>query len=264
MAFKGALLKPSESRNGVQGSEEAEYAELKGVIRSGLQGSFDAGVALLKIRDKKLYKVEFATFDEFCNSEFKMARSRAYQLINAAKVKALLPANLSTIVDNEGQARALAAVAADQQEAVLAQVAEAGPVTAAAITEAAQSVAVAPPAPKKHLDKTGYPIPEAILPEWGRAAAFESTLREISKIKSIIEKATEDKDPIFGEVGNAAIAHLKNAYSDLTCVIPHAVCTSCQGRIPDKCTLCLRRGFISKFRYSLVPVETRRMREKKA
>lgn len=115
-----------------------------------------------------------------------------------------------------------------------------------------------------HLDKTGYPVPETILQEWNRAAAFDSTLREISKIKSIIEAATEDKDPIFGEVGNAVIAHLKNAYSDLTCVIPYAVCTTCQGRIPDKCGLCLGRGFISKFRYSLVAIETRRMRERMA
>lgn len=116
---------------------------------------------------------------------------------------------------------------------------------------------------EKHLDKTGYPIPDLILADWKRAESFGSVLREISKIKSTLKKGLDESDLIFAELTNTTVSTLTNAYGDLKRVLPYAVCTTCQGRTPKKCTTCRGRGFVSEFYYSTcVPEETKKIREK--
>lgn len=116
--------------------------------------------------------------------------------------------------------------------------------------------------PAQHLDKTGYPIPETILEDWDRAAAFDKNLREISRIKGELSRGLDEKDVIFRELNSSAVSMLQNIYSELKCVLPYAVCTTCQGHQKKKCTLCKGRGFISHFAYSqFVPEETKAIRE---
>lgn len=117
---------------------------------------------------------------------------------------------------------------------------------------------------QKHLDKTGYPIPDALLADWKRAEAFGSNLRDISRIKGELSKGLEDKDPIFiRELNSSAVSMLQNLYAELKGVIPYAVCTSCQGKQKTKCSLCKGSGFISQFAYNqFVPAETKELRKK--
>jgi hypothetical protein len=113
------------------------------------------------------------------------------------------------------------------------------------------------------LDKTGYPIPDSILPDWQQAAEFSATLYTLSKLKTIVEKALAEKELIFAEVTNTTISTLKNAYTDLKRILPYAVCTTCQGHGRKKCTFCRGRGFISEFAFSIfVPKQTKEIREK--
>ena len=44
-----------------------------------------AGSALKRIRDKKLYKAEFKTFEKYCQDRFKISKAHAYRLIDFAK-----------------------------------------------------------------------------------------------------------------------------------------------------------------------------------
>jgi hypothetical protein len=78
-------------------------------IERGLQTFYDVGTALLAIRDQRLYRATFATFEAYCRERWGLKRQRAYELIDAA----VIMGDLSEISDKpikESHAAPLAAV----------------------------------------------------------------------------------------------------------------------------------------------------------
>lgn len=55
-------------------------------IKKGLNTFVEVGQALLEIRDKKLYRIEYNTFEEYCKQKWQISRRRSYQLIEASLV----------------------------------------------------------------------------------------------------------------------------------------------------------------------------------
>ena len=96
-------------------AETSRLVECEAVIERGLKTFVDVGNALLEIRDSRLYRAEFDTFEDYCRERWNMSRPRAYQFIEAAG----LISNLSTIVDilpqTESQARPLTSLPAETQ-----------------------------------------------------------------------------------------------------------------------------------------------------
>lgn len=102
--------------------EANQLAELETVIERGLQTFIEVGNALWEIREKRLYRAEYATFADYCRQRWGLQQSRAYQLLDAAEVVRNLQS--STIVElpaNEAQARPLAKLSPDQQRQVWQQ-----------------------------------------------------------------------------------------------------------------------------------------------
>lgn len=281
MSFKGALLKPGEKgerRNGTSRSiaKGSRYEVLKEKIRGWWDDRLKIGEALREIQEGKLYQAEYQTFDDFCEEEYGLKRAQAYGLISAVNVKSTISSPvLAGKIVNERQMRALSSVPIERRDAVIAEVAKNGAITAKAITEAAKTKETLSAMPDKkiskngtspkepHRDKTNFTIPEEIYSDWQRADSYVETLRTISKIKTTLETALEDKDIVFAEVNNTTIATLKNAYGDLKRVLPYAVCTTCQGRSRAKCTFCRGRGWLSEFLYkTAVPEQVKSIREK--
>jgi hypothetical protein len=239
---------------------------LKEKVRTWWEDRSKVGAALQEIRDQKLYKHEHGTFEDFCKDEYGFERAHAYRLIGFAEVKSTIEMSpMGDKITNERQARALTPVPEEKRVEVLEETAKTGPVTAQRITETAAKV-VEPKTQSAKIvavDKTGYPIPEALLDEWERAEQFGEVLRKITQVKSVVGEALDDKDAIFAEINNTTVATLTNAYNELKRVLPYAVCTSCQGRTPKKCTTCKGRGFFSKFFYTTcIAEEVRKLREK--
>lgn len=235
--------------------EESRFNELRVIVKSGLEIAFQSGVALAEIRDSKLYRKEFKTFEEFCRSEFKIARRRAYQLIDAARIFEELPENVQKITQNESHIRALSKIPRDDRMEILNKIQNNGKITAEKISK---SLII------KTYDKTGFEIPENLISEWERSERVGKELMDMaSKIKCTIERSKEINDSIFSEITTPAISYSTNLYESLKCISPYAVCTSCQGHDSDRCTLCKRRGFISKYLYDhAVPEETKSIRKK--
>jgi hypothetical protein len=66
--------------------EKSRKAELESVIEGGLEEFLRVGAALAELRNKRLYRTEFSTFELYCRNKFGLARSRADQLIRSADV----------------------------------------------------------------------------------------------------------------------------------------------------------------------------------
>src|SRR5437867_9128316 len=73
--------------------------ELEQIIESSLPKFDEACFALLEIHRRKLYKLDFRSFEAYLEKRWRMSRSRAYQLLHYARV--MKP---STMVDNFGPA----------------------------------------------------------------------------------------------------------------------------------------------------------------
>ncbi len=53
---------------------------------------------------------------------------------------------------------------------------------------------------------------------------------------------------LYAEVNfSSALSQLEQLWTDIKTAKPFAVCPTCQGQVPDKCTLCRGRGLISEY-----------------
>lgn len=101
--------------------EQSQLAILEQTIESGLKTFVDVGTALMVVRDSKLYRQEYGTFEDYCRMRWNMGKSRVYQMIDAATVvQNLVEASdeKSKILDflpNESQARVLAKLPPEEQ-----------------------------------------------------------------------------------------------------------------------------------------------------
>jgi hypothetical protein len=81
---------------------------MEGRIEAKLAAFFEVAYALLEIRDRKLYRAEFKTFEDYCRIRWEFNRAHAYRLIGAAEVcRTLSPIGDIPLPENECQVRPL-------------------------------------------------------------------------------------------------------------------------------------------------------------
>lgn len=90
-------------------TEQRDFERIESVIAAKLAAFFEVGFALIEIQQRKLYRAEFKTFEEYCRKRWDFNRSYAYRLIGAAQVcKNLSPIGDIPMPENECQIRPLA------------------------------------------------------------------------------------------------------------------------------------------------------------
>lgn len=104
------LVKLDQKRRGVA----IRLGELEAAIGRGVA---DVGVALLEIRDKRLYREEFRTFETYCSTRWGWQRAHAYRMIDAAKVAGLLSPT-GDAPATESQARELTPLLREDEQLV--------------------------------------------------------------------------------------------------------------------------------------------------
>ncbi len=221
--------------------DDQRLAELEKTIARGKKTFVEVGLALAEIRDLRLYRRQYSGFAEYCREKWGWTKQHAYRLIEAAPV-----AKSNLQVTSLNQARELVKVEpARRAEVVQAIVDEGKPVTAAEIKRRI------PPPPSQVLDATGWPIPTQLIPLWQRAHEVQEMLTVLSRVKGALRSAQENRDLLFAEVNfSSALSQLDQAWYDVKTAKPFAVCPTCQGQVPDKCTLCKGRGLISEHRWN--------------
>jgi hypothetical protein len=67
-------------------AEALKLGRLEAVVSQHLSAFKQTGLALLAIRDERLYRQQHASFEDYCASRWSIHRSHAYRLIEAAQV----------------------------------------------------------------------------------------------------------------------------------------------------------------------------------
>jgi hypothetical protein len=89
-------------------NEQADLATSEAVIDTRLKAFFEVGEALMKIRELKLYRSRFQTFEEYCRTRWDFSRIHANRLLHATEVRSkLIPLNATILPENERQTRPL-------------------------------------------------------------------------------------------------------------------------------------------------------------
>ena len=142
-------------------SEAERLDACEQVIERGLATFVDVGTALLEVRDSRLYRMTYPTFEAYCEARWNMARNYANKLVTAAQVVNGLGTNVPILPANEAQARELSGLAPDEQRAVWAEAvatAPGGKVTAAhvrAVARISEALSAAPEPVREVVERFG-------------------------------------------------------------------------------------------------------------
>lgn len=95
--------------------ETAQLAQHEAIIERGLKTFVDVGAALLAIRDARLYRAQYGTFEDYCRERWGWERRHAYRLMDAAQAVENVSNWTQTIPVTESQARPLTALLPETQ-----------------------------------------------------------------------------------------------------------------------------------------------------
>ena len=100
--------------------EQKQLTSLEAIIERGKQTYIEVGQALMRIRDERLYRQCYSTFELYCQSRWGFTRHAAHDYIIAVEVAANI-VETTQQTPSLSQAAALASLPADQQREVAAQ-----------------------------------------------------------------------------------------------------------------------------------------------
>jgi hypothetical protein len=108
-------------------AERAELARCEEVVVRGWRAFVEVGQALATIRDRRLYREGYRTFEAYCLAKWRCHRAHAYRLIAAQEVVACLSPIGDTTLLNETHIRPLIGLTPDRIREVWAKVTAAAP-----------------------------------------------------------------------------------------------------------------------------------------
>lgn len=128
-------------------AEARECSECEEIIRRGWDSFLEVGFALVTIRQKRLYRDRYGTFDDYCRQKWEFSKTHANRLIEAASVSAILTP-IGVKLKSESQARPLVGLAPQKIPAAWRKAEELagdGEVTAKVVRRAAEEFKVGSP-----------------------------------------------------------------------------------------------------------------------
>ena len=112
---KEKKLTPMEQLAALTTRELVELEKCEGIIGRGLGTFFEVGNALLNIRENRLYRSTFQSFEDYCQERWNIGRSYACRVMGAAERVNQLPANSSLPrPSNEFQVRPFLKLSAEE------------------------------------------------------------------------------------------------------------------------------------------------------
>ncbi|MEI8234766.1 MAG: hypothetical protein WCH57_08780 [Verrucomicrobiota bacterium] len=142
-------------------AESSRLVALEKTIQRGVATFIEVGEALMEIRDSKLYRVEYATFEEYCKTKWGFSKTQANRLVQSAAIVAELTP-VGVIPTTERQARPLTKLKEpEQQREAWRKAVDASPIgqpTAKEVEEAVHEVITPKPEPDRPTPRS-KPLP---------------------------------------------------------------------------------------------------------
>jgi len=188
LGLLGNVLESTPLKSLLTAAEQTEKQDLETAIKSGWKTFLEVGSAVAKIRDKKLYRNEYETFEEYLLNELGYSLPYAYSLIGSAEVNAQLSAIAEITVKplNEAQFRELIPVPEAKRVAAwksAVKLAGDKTVTAKIVRQAASAFK-----PRKTGKVTKKPTPPGV------------NLKPALKLIDDIEKLADNNKPLLAKV----------------------------------------------------------------
>lgn len=121
-------------------AEKLELETHEAVIAKGNKSFFELGDALNAIRNSKLYRESYRTFEDYVEKKWLMSRPNAYRRMFAAEMMGVLTAEGGTLPRNESQLRPFSVLKVERDDwktmwSYIVKQAKSKPLTAVLITE---------------------------------------------------------------------------------------------------------------------------------
>lgn len=123
-----AVAEAAEAENGTEAgplaptlneTERQRLEKCETIIQRGLEVFLQVGQALFQIRSERLYRAEYATFENYCRDKWNLSRIHVHRIIDASEVVLnLMPVSRDRLPENEKQARPLSSLPPDDQKVV--------------------------------------------------------------------------------------------------------------------------------------------------
>ena len=180
-------------------SHELERCEV--VIKQGLNTFIEVGEALFIIRDKRLYRREFNTFEDYCQEKWSMPRQHVNRMISGYKIVNHLEPMGSILPESERQVRPLTSLEPEIQKEVWKEVVKQSEETRQPITAAkVQSVV-----------NDWKPVNQEIKEVKNEPMFAISTPEELlKKAKEVAKERAEVKRQIIDQKGSTEVIPLED------------------------------------------------------
>jgi hypothetical protein len=109
MTHQGLIL----VRPRLDAADASELARCEGIIRRGLAAFYPDGTVLQRIRDGRLYRASYRTFEEYCIERWKLSKTHVFRLIQDAMTAQALVRGTQEL-----QFRWLASLSAEDQRTI--------------------------------------------------------------------------------------------------------------------------------------------------
>lgn len=244
--------------------EEAKQiiAECDAAFRNHANSSLELGRALLRVKDSRAYLFTHKTLEAFAQEKYDIERRRVQLLIRGIQIIEETKAhncahaagpdahhgapnlpNITDVITNEGQARALADVPVEKRGEVLESIVGSGmQVTAKSIEVAAAAIAgnekhKPKSEPKKNSKLLGH-VQEAFNLGYQFDAIISDLIMAVDKAKHLKAKSVGE----FIQIERFA-SIIENAKAQIAFAKPWADCVPCQQK---GCKLCHKRGWLPR------------------
>lgn len=240
--------------------EAKELKTLERVIERGMSTFVEVGNALKTIRDSKLYREQYKTFDRYVQERWQFKKTYAYDLIASAEATENVRHGGQKLPTTERQARELAKAPPEKQAAIWEEVVESTPTPTAKDVKAAvekhkqvevdepEDVVEAKSVVSIVRDSLDRDVPNGLREKFATAAILSAIGRKLDAIKrEVVELADEDGGWFI------PVQEIELACKDLKDKITDAgywtACPRCDGA---GCERCDSSGFIPKSKKNML------------